>query len=91
MTNEIKLRANKVVEMCMFESDGYTLNKDYENAKLLVFDGLKLIVSENLKDVLFSTIKMLKEYEVIKWTTDWKVSGSEKIRTLVLFVEKVSA
>lgn len=88
MEKEIKLNASKIIDMCMFESDGYTLNKDYENARLLVIENFNVIVSENLKNVLHKTYKLLQEYNVIKWTTDWGVSDNEDIKTLVIFVEK---
>lgn len=91
MEKEIKLSASKVMEMCMFESDGHTLNKNYENARLLVIEDFKVIVSENLKNVSFKTYKLLQEYNVIKWSTDWEVSDNEEIKTLIIFVEKVNA
>ena len=91
MSQEIKIKASYVVDSCMFESDGYTLNKNYQDARLLVFEDNKLIVSEELQHILFKTYKELKNYEVISWTTDWHVSGNEDIKTLIVFVKKVSA
>lgn len=71
--------------------DSTIFDENYSQARVLVFEGTKLIVSEKLKDLLHKTYKMLENYVLTEWTTDWKVSGNQDINTLVLFVEKVSA
>lgn len=40
------------------------------------------------KDLLHKTYKMLKDYVLIQWTTDWKYNEKEDINTLILFVKK---
>ena len=81
---ELKLRASKVIEFTIED-------ENYKDARVLVFEGTKLIVCEELRDILHKTYKKLKDYEVTKWTTDWKVNDNDDIKTLVIFVEKVSA
>ena len=71
--------------------DSTIFDENYSEARLLVFEGTKLIVSEKLVDLLHKTYKMLDNYVLLEWTTDWKVSGNQDIKTLVLFVKKVSA
>ena len=82
-----KLTAAKMIDMCLYS--GCDFNKDYENARVLVFDEKNnLIVSEMAKDLLHKTYKMLKDYVLIQWTTDWKHNEKEDINTLILFVKK---
>ena len=65
-------------------------DESYKNAKLIVIEDYSVIVSEELRHVLFSTYKTLKEYELIRWTTDWKVGDNEDIKTLILFVKRLA-
>ena len=67
------------------------VDENYKNAKLIVIENYSVIVSEELQHVLFSTYKTLKKYEVVRWTTDWKVGDNEDIKTLIIFVKKISA
>lgn len=78
-----KLLVSKIVDDLMWA-------EEYANAKLIVIENYTIIVSEELKDILHSTYKKLKNYELVKWTTDWKVSGNEEIKTLVIFAQKIN-
>ena len=66
-------------------------DENYKNAKLVVIEDFIVRVSEELKDILHSTYKSLRKYEVIRWTTDWHVNGNEDIKTLVIFVKTILA
>ena len=68
-----------------------TINDEYyKNARVLVFDeNNNLIVSEELVHILFKTYKMLKDYELLKWTTDYQINGNEEINTLIIFAKKI--
>lgn len=68
-----------------------TINDEYyKNARVLVFDeNNNLIVSEELVHILFKTYKMLDNYELLKWTTDYQINGNEEINTLIIFAKKI--
>ena len=80
---EIKVTASYAIER--------TINDEYyKNARVLVFDeNNNLIVSEKLVHILFKTYKMLNNYELIKWTTDYHINGNEEINTLIIFAKKI--
>ena len=80
---EIKVTASYAIER--------TINDEYyKNARVLVFDeNNNLIVSEELVHILFKTYKMLNNYELIKWTTDYHINDNEEINTLIIFAKKI--
>lgn len=80
---EIKVTASYAIER--------TINDEYyKNARVLVFDeNNNLIVSEELVHILFKTYKMLDNYELNKWTTDYQINGNEEINTLIIFAKKI--
>lgn len=80
---EIKVTASYAIER--------TINDEYyKNARVLVFDeNNNLIVSEELVHILFKTYKMLENYELNKWTTDYQINGNEEINTLIIFAKKI--
>ena len=80
---EIKVTASYAIER--------TINDEYyKNARVLVFDeNNNLIVSESLVHILFKTYKMLNNYELNKWTTDYQINDNEEINTLIIFAKKI--
>ena len=80
---EIKVTASYAIER--------TINDEYyKNARVLVFDeNNNLIVSEELVHILFKTYKMLNNYELIKWTTDYHINDNEEINILIIFAKKI--
>lgn len=80
---EIKVTASYAIKRTI--NDAY-----YKNARVLVFDeNNNLIVSEELVHILFKTYKMLENYELNKWTTDYQINGNEEIKTLIIFAKKI--
>ena len=66
-------------------------DENYKNDRVLVFDeNNNLIVSEELFHILFETYKMLKNYELVEWNTDCRISEKKKINTVVICAKKVS-
>ena len=64
---------------------------NFKNARLLVFDeNYHLIVSEIFGQVLFQTYKVLHEYDLIRWVTDYEKNDDDKINVIVAFVKKTS-
>ena len=78
-----KLIVSKILDDLMW-------TEEYKDAKLIVIENYNIIVSEDLRHILFKTYKLLKNYELVRWSTDWKVNGNDDIKTLVMFAQKIN-
>lgn len=83
MAETIKLKATYAIDHTIFDVH-------YRNARVLVFDeNHNLIVNEKLVHMLFSTYKLLQNYELIEWATDYCFKENERINTLIIFAKKI--
>lgn len=79
----IKLKATYAIDHTIFDVH-------YRNARVLVFDeNHNLITNEKLVHMLFSTYKLLQNYELIEWATDYCFRENERINTLIIFAKKI--
>ena len=75
--------------------------EEYKNARLIVIEGYNIVISSMLQDVKYKSVQKLNNYELDKWTTDYKNNDGSNdlqqdtennaINTLVIFVKKVNA
>ena len=76
-------------------------SEDYKDARLIVINEYHIVISSMLQEVKLKSVLKLLDYELVKWATDYANNdGSDNlqqdtecnvIKTLVIFVEKVSA
>lgn len=74
---------------------------DYKDTRLIVINEYHIVISSMLQKLKFKSAMKLLDYELVKWTTDYANNdGSDNlqqdtecnvIKTLVIFVKKVSA
>ena len=71
--------------------DEFFSNNVYDNCRIIVIDEhYKIIFCDMLEHILFKTYKFLKNYELVSWSTDFKLTGNVSTNVCVVFCKFIN-